>query len=62
MDNFLQPKLDIAEIIKEITTGKGYLIIPQLFSPQDIGQARDATLYLIKTQGKKATHFQVITF
>ena len=62
MEHFLQPELDIAEIIKEITTGKGYVIIPQLFSPKDIEHARNTTLYLIKTQGDKATHFQVIIF
>ena len=59
MDDFLQTELELAEIIKEITTGKGYVILPQLFSPQDIEHARNTTLYLIRTQGEKATHFQV---
>ena len=63
VEDFIRPeKLDIAEIIEEVTSGKGYFMIPQLFSPQDIEHARNTTLYLIDTQGEKATHFQVNLF
>jgi len=59
MNDFVQPDLDTKKIVDEITTGKGYVMLPQLFSPVDIEHARETTAYLIKTQGKKATHFQV---
>ena len=59
MNDFVQSELDLNKVIDEITTGKGYMMLPQLFTPEDIEHARQTTLYLIKTQGKKATHFQV---
>ena len=52
--------IDIEEVVKEVTEGNGYYILKGLFDADDIRHARDAILYLISKQGKKATHFQVI--
>lgn len=58
MTNYINPKLNLTELYEEITAGKGYVTIPQVFTPSEIKHARDLIHYLIKTQGKKATHFQ----
>ncbi|XP_064623535.1 uncharacterized protein Mb3657-like [Lineus longissimus] len=49
---------DVEDIVKEVTEGQGYLLLPQVFSPEDIAHARDVIYYLIKTEGQRATHFQ----
>ena len=49
---------NITKIITEITEKSGYVVLPQLFTPEDISHARDLVLYLIKQQGQRVTHFQ----
>jgi ectoine hydroxylase-related dioxygenase (phytanoyl-CoA dioxygenase family) len=38
-------------------TGKGYLILPQLFSPDDIREAREIILHHSDSEDQKITHF-----
>ena len=48
---------DLAKEIDELMTGKGYLVIPQLFNQEQVKQARD----IIMEESKEAdtvTHFQ----
>ena len=59
LDKYQQPDLNLTSILNEIKFGKGFIVLPELFSPDDIDHARQTTLYLINTQGNKATHFQV---
>lgn len=58
-DVFLQPEVNFTKVIEVITIGRGFFMLPQLFSRQEIKHARELILHLIKKQGKKATHFQV---
>lgn len=58
INDFTLPNVDIEDVVNEITSGEGFVILPRLFSPAEIKHARELILYLIQTQGKKATHFQ----
>ncbi|XP_013398471.1 uncharacterized protein LOC106164960 [Lingula anatina] len=48
---------DTDEIVKELTEGLGYFVLRQVFSKEDIAHAREVIHYLIKNEGKRATHF-----
>ena len=51
--------MNVSFVVKEITEGQGFFVLPQLFSDEDIRHAKETILYLIRQQGSKATHFQV---
>ena len=46
--------------MKELRSGeKGFVVVPGVFPPEEIAEARERILALIDSQGEKATHFQV---
>ena len=47
-------------IVKELRSGeKGFVVVPGVYPPEEIAEARERILALIDSQGEKATHFQV---
>ena len=44
----------------ELRSGeKGFVVVPGVYPPEEIAEARERILALIDSQGEKATHFQV---
>ena len=59
-EQFISPDVDVAAILKELRSGeKGFVVVPAVFPPEEIAEARERILALIDSQGEKATHFQV---
>ncbi|MDC0255047.1 hypothetical protein OAK75_09110, partial [Bacteriovoracales bacterium] len=48
---------DIAKYVKIMMEGKGYFTLPQLFSPDEIKEARDLIMNLSNQDRPKVTHF-----
>jgi len=58
-EQFISPDVDVAAILKELRSGeKGFVVVPAVFPPEEIAEARERILALIDSQGEKATHFQ----
>lgn len=55
----LNDTIEEETVLKEVTEGQGYAILSGLYHDEDIKHARETIVYLISTQGSKATHFQV---
>ena len=50
-------------IVEELRSGeKGFVVVPGVFPPEEIAEARERILALIGSQGEKATHFQAPQF
>ncbi|WP_422365867.1 phytanoyl-CoA dioxygenase family protein [Pelagibius sp.] len=45
-------------IVRELLDGRGYVVLPQVFSPAEIRQARDLIMRFSDQDTAKATHFQ----
>lgn len=45
-------------ILNELIDGKGYVVLPQVFSPEEIKQARSLIMDYSERDAPKATHFQ----
>ena len=46
-------------IVEELRSGeRGFVVVPGVFSPEEVAEARERILALIDSQGEKATHFQ----
>ena len=58
-ENFISHDFDVDAIVKELRSGdKGFVVVPGVFPPEEIAEARERILALIDSQGEKATHFQ----
>ena len=53
-------QFDVDAIVAELRTGEsGFVVVPAVFPPEEVAEARQRILALIEHQGEKATHFQV---
>lgn len=61
MSHYLTPSgLDLPSVLSELRSGpRGFVILPGLFDPEEVGLAKAAVMWLVATEGRKATHFQV---
>lgn len=50
--------MDKQEFLKELTVGKGYIVLPQLIPKEQIAAANKIINHEIATQKNKVTHFQ----
>ena len=48
----------INEFTDELLNGKGYIMIPSVFSSQEIKEANDLINFYIENEDQKTTHFQ----
>lgn len=51
-------KTQVEAHVDELLNGKGYFVLPQLFSAEEIKEARDLIHHYSNTETNKATHFQ----
>ena len=58
MVNKKLPSEQVESYVEELLNGKGYFVIPQLFSSEEIQQARDIIHFYSNQTSNKVTHFQ----
>lgn len=58
MEDQIYSAEQLSEINQELLTGKGYIIIPQLFSAEEIREAREIILFHSNQTDSTVTHFQ----
>ena len=59
MEQVIPHGVDVDAIVEELRSGeRGFVVVPGVFSPEEIAEARERILALIDSQGEKATHFQ----
>ena len=49
---------EVKKISNELLEGKGYIIIPSVFSPNDIEEAQCLITFYLEHEEEKTTHFQ----
>ncbi len=60
MSSFSRPAdLDVDSVIREMSSGDGFVILRGLFTQGEIRSAKETVMYLVRKEGRKATHFQV---
>ncbi len=50
-------EVELPEIVEELLSGSGAVVVPQAFGPDDIAEARALIMEYSTTEGDKVTHF-----